>query len=78
MPNTKFRGNRSTGSGEVVFQEFLPYMGILAILVIGSGEADFEGFKPFWAWQPFWSCGLDAANKLSILLPKEASHKIWF
>ena len=41
MPNTKFRGNRSTKSGEVVFEEFLPYMGILAILVIGSGEEDF-------------------------------------
>ena len=34
MLHTKFRGNRSTGSGEEVFFRFLPYMGVVAILVM--------------------------------------------
>ena len=34
---TKFRGNRSTGSGED-FEGFLPYMGVAAILVMGPAS----------------------------------------
>ena len=33
MLHTKFRGNRPAGSGEV-FEGFLPYMGVAAILVM--------------------------------------------
>ena len=43
----------------------------------GSGEGRFlKSFYHIWAWRPSWSCDLDAANKLSFPLPKEASHKI--
>ena len=34
MLHTKFRGNRSTGSGGEDFQRFLPYMGVEAVLVM--------------------------------------------
>ena len=34
MLHTKFRGNRSAGSGEEDFLRFLPYMGVAAILVM--------------------------------------------
>ena len=34
MRHTKFRGNQSTGSGEEIFEGFLQYMGIAAILVM--------------------------------------------
>ena len=34
MLHTKFRGNRSTGSGEEDFEGFLPYIGMVAILVM--------------------------------------------
>ena len=34
MLPTKFRDNRSTGSGEEDFKRFLPYMGMAAILVM--------------------------------------------
>ena len=34
MLHTKFRGNRPAGSGEKDFEEFLPYMGVAAILVM--------------------------------------------
>ena len=43
----------------------------------GSGEEDFEGFYHIWAWRPSCSCDPDAANKLSLPRPKEASRKIW-
>ena len=43
----------------------------------GSGEEDFEVFYHIWAWRPSWSCDPDAANKISLPLPKEAPHKIW-
>ena len=33
MLHTKFRGNRPAGSGED-FDEFLPYMGMVAILIM--------------------------------------------
>ena len=33
MLHTKFRGNRTIGSGED-FEGFLPYMGVAAILVV--------------------------------------------
>ena len=39
----------------------------------GSGE----DFYHIWAWRPSWSRDPDAANKLSLPLPKEAPHKIW-
>ena len=54
MLHTKFRENRSAG----------------------SGEEDFEGFLPIWAWRPSWSCDPDATNKISFPLSKEAPHKI--
>ena len=41
----------------------------------GSGEEDFEGFLPYKAWRPSWSCDPDAANKLSFPLPMEVTHK---
>ena len=34
MLPTKFRGNRSSGSGEKDFEGFLPYMDVAAILVM--------------------------------------------
>ena len=34
MLHTKFRGNRSAGSGEVGFEGFLPHMGMAAFLVM--------------------------------------------
>ena len=34
MLHTKFRGNRPAGSREEVFEGFLPYMGMVAILVM--------------------------------------------
>ena len=34
MLHTKFHGNRSASSGEEDFEEFLPYMGVAAILVM--------------------------------------------
>ena len=34
MLPTKFRGNRPAGSGEENFRGFLPYMGMVAILVM--------------------------------------------
>ena len=34
MLHTKFQGHRSTGSGEEDFYWFLPYMGMVAILVM--------------------------------------------
>ena len=34
MLHTKFRGNRPAGSGEEDFFRFLPYMGMVAILVM--------------------------------------------
>ena len=34
MLHTKFRENRSTGSGEEDFYRFLPYMVVAAILVM--------------------------------------------
>ena len=34
MLYAKFRENRPAGSGEEVFEEFLPYMGVAAILVM--------------------------------------------
>ena len=37
----------------------------------------FEGVYHLWAWWPSWSCDPDAANKISLPLPKEAPHKIW-
>ena len=34
MVHARFRGNRSTGSVEEDFEGFLPYMGMVAILVM--------------------------------------------
>ena len=34
MLHTKFRENPPAGSGEEDFEEFLPYMGMVAILVM--------------------------------------------
>ena len=34
MLHTKFRGNRLTGSGEKDFEGYLPYMCMVAILVM--------------------------------------------
>ena len=34
MLHTKFRENWTIGSGEKIFEGFLPYMGIAAILVM--------------------------------------------
>ena len=43
----------------------------------GSGEEDFlKGFYHIWARRPFWSCDQNIANKISMPLPKEATHKI--
>ena len=40
-------------------------------------EKSFEGFLPYMAWRPSWSCDQGAANNLSFPLPNEAPHKIW-
>ena len=42
-----------------------------------SGKEMLKGFYHIWAWRPSWSCDLDATNKLSFPLPKEAPNKIW-
>ena len=34
MLHTKFRGDRATGTGKKIFEGFLLYMGIAAILVM--------------------------------------------
>ena len=34
MLHTKFHGNRPAGSGEEDYEGFLPYMGMVAILVM--------------------------------------------
>ena len=34
MPHAKFQDHRPSGSGEEDFQRFLPYMGMVAILVM--------------------------------------------
>ena len=34
MLHTKFRGNRPAGSGDEIFEGFLPYMGVAATLVM--------------------------------------------
>ena len=34
MIHTNFPGNRPAGSGDEDFEEFLPYMGVAAILVM--------------------------------------------
>ena len=44
MLHTKFQGYRSIGSGEEDFLRFLPYMGMVAILVMWPGL--FEQFFP--------------------------------
>ena len=38
MLHSKFRGNRSTGSGEEDFKGCLPYVGMTAILVMGPAS----------------------------------------
>ena len=38
MLHTKFRGNRPAGSGEEDFKGILPYVGIAAVLVMGSAS----------------------------------------
>ena len=44
----------------------------------GSGEEGFFlRFLPYMGMTVFWSCDLDHLYKLSLPLPKEASHKIW-
>ena len=63
-----------------IFERFLPYMGMAAILVGRSPlcyiyqvvwksaqkvpEKIFEGFYHIWAWRPSWSCDLDHLYKL--------------
>ena len=43
----------------------------------GSGEEDcLKGFYHIWAWRPSWSCDQNIANKISMPLPKEATHKL--
>ena len=37
MPRTKFQGHRLFGSGQEDFLRFLPYMGMVAILVMWPG-----------------------------------------
>ena len=34
MLHTKFNGNLPAGSGDEIFEGFLPYMGVVAILVM--------------------------------------------
>ena len=43
MLHTKLGGIRPTGSGENIFDWFLPYRGVVAILVMSS---DFHFLKP--------------------------------
>ena len=38
MLHAKFHGHWSTGSGEEVLKIFLPYMGVVAILVMFPGQ----------------------------------------
>ena len=40
-------------------------------------HSSLKGFTIYGRWRPSWSCGPDAADKLSFPLPKEAPHKIW-
>ena len=36
----------------------------------------FEGYLPYMAWRPSWSCDPDIANRICMPLSKEAPHKI--
>ena len=42
----------------------------------GSEEEDLSGFYHIWARRPSWSCDLDFGIKLSLLLTRDAPHKI--
>ena len=43
----------------------------------GCGEKDvLRVFYHIWAWWPPWSCDTDAASKLLLPLPMEASQKL--
>ena len=68
MLHTKFRGNRPAGSGEEDFSQFLPYMGMVVILVM----------LPASCHQIFISLYLKAFIKNLIQISKEASEKIQF
>ena len=46
MLHIKFRGNQPTGSAEEYFEEFLPYMGMAAILVSDPEGANKLSFLP--------------------------------
>ena len=61
MLHAMFQDNRTLGSEEEDFDRFLPYMGMVAILVM---------------W-PSWSCDQDHLYKLLFPLPKEGPHDIW-
>ena len=60
---------------------WIPRCYIPSFVEIGEAVPEkkiFEVFLPvIWAWRPSLSCDLDAANKFSFPLPKEAPHKIW-
>ena len=68
MLHTKFHGNRPAGSGEEIFERFLPYMGFVAILVMWPASCH----------QIFISLYLKALNKKLVQIGTEVSEKIQF
>ena len=55
MLHTNFQGHRPFGSGEEDFLKFLPYIGLVAILVMLPGAFEQNFVPPFheiWLWLP--------------------------
>ena len=55
--HTEFQGRRSTDSGEEDFQRFLPYMSVVAILVMLS-----ERFEQIFVWRLKMKFGYNLLN----------------
>ena len=45
MQNTNFQGHQPFGSGEEIFLRFLPYMGMVAILVMWHGPFEQKNYE---------------------------------
>ena len=81
MLHYKFHGNRPAGSGEEIFEGFLPYMGFVAILVMSS---DFHFLVPESFKQKLVQIGTEVSKKIQYeflylhTLYLKALKKDWF
>ena len=80
MLHTKFHGNPPGSSSEqtMIARSARCYISNFVEISLLVLEKIFKGFYNIWAWRPSRSCDPDAVNKLSLPLPKEATHKILF